>query len=108
MTKIKICFIVILLILLFLIIFSINFYFLSRLNNEINLKKELYVNNDIVVNFNEYINNKVSKLKPIYVNRNPRYYPLRGKLIKNFTPNSNYDNVTDVWHTANLVSKQGI
>lgn len=54
-----------------------------------------------------YIENKIRKLanslKPVYINRNPRFYSIRNKLLKNFHP-SIYENASIVWDIVHWVS----
>lgn len=101
MTK-QICLIFVLLIILFLLIFSLNFYFLNRLNND-----QLVVNDALKTGKPAYvegvIRRSVNNLKPVYLNKNPRFYAIRNKLLKNLKP-AHYDNVTIVWDIANWVS----
>lgn len=96
MTKHQICIIFVLLLLLFLLIFSLNFYFLTRLNEQI---IDSATNNKDI---EHRIKKNVKHLNPIYINRNPRYFLVRNQLIRNFKP-SEYNNVSTVWDIAKWV-----
>lgn len=94
MTK-QICLIFVLLIILFLLIFSLNFYFLNRLNND-QLNGKDPQQNDKPTYVQNLIRRSVNSLKPVYLNKNPRFYTIRNKLLKHLSP-AHYDNVTVVW-----------
>lgn len=109
----RIIFIVIVLILLFFIIFGLNFYFLKRLNDQIALK-----NNKSTIKSHLKLNSgtkwpdedieiilrlRVKALKPVYKNRNPRFYTIRSSIWENFIPRP-YDNVENVWAASQKVS----
>lgn len=49
------------------------------------------------------IRNKVRHLHPAYLNRNPRFFMYRNKLLKNYKPAA-YENATVLWDIANWVS----
>lgn len=101
MTK-QICLIFVLLIILFLLIFSLNFYFLNRLNNDqINVKDSLKSSKP--THIEGWIRRSVKNLKPVYLNKNPRFYTIRNKLLKNVKPTL-YDNATVVWDIIHWVS----
>lgn len=114
----KICFFTFLLLTaLVLAIYSINFYFLSRLSNQISnsSKSRLKLNTinyydqayDINNNneHDEQSNDDQIKLKPIYRNRNPKYNTIRDRLIKNYTPCSRNKNFSQIWNEVDSVSK---
>lgn len=101
MTK-QICLIFVLLIILFLLIFSLNFYFLNRLNNDqLNVKDSVKSGKPAYVE--GLIRRSVKSLKPVYLNKNPRFYTIRNKLLKNVNP-APYDNVSVIWDIVHWVS----
>ncbi|XP_070507171.1 glycosaminoglycan xylosylkinase homolog [Chironomus tepperi] len=91
------------------IIYSVNFYFLSRLSHDNNkLKSKLYINENFEYNDveDEKINHENVKLKPIYRNRNPKYPSLRDKLINNYKPCNRSLNYSQIWETVDSWSKE--
>lgn len=91
------------------LIYSINFYFLSRLSSP-NLNsnkfkpKNSQENFDYVDNENEQINYEKIKLKAIYRVRNPKFVSVREKLIRNYTPCSLSMNYSQIWSEIDSVS----
>jgi hypothetical protein len=94
---------------LFFIIYSINFYFLSQINNNtkfINNKSIITTSNanqnsnllQIVENYIKYLD-----IKSIYVKYNPKFYLVKSKIIKNFHPCKISSNFSDIWDVANSV-----
>lgn len=105
MTKSKSCIIVSLLVAL-IIIFILNFYFVSYLNDGQNgagrdgtSLHKLHSKASLL----SQVRKKVKQLKPVYVNRNPRYYSIRNKVWRNFDPKP-YDNVSTIWDIAYWVN----
>lgn len=93
------------LILLFILIYSANFYFLSRLSSSIN-DSQLKAVAESKSNAESFLDElDGSKLKPIYKKKNPRYDQIRSKIIKNFQPcELESNNYSEIWHEANSVS----
>lgn len=99
---------------LFILIFSLDFYFLSFLSahekkilkiKEFN--KYSYFNHDhvnlhsnISLLFN--ISRKVDQINPSFINQNPRHFNIRKKLVKSFKPVA-YERIEHVWQVANSV-----
>lgn len=90
---------------LILIVYSLNFYFVSHLNANHNgggdtshakaaSTKSTYFHQ---------LKKRVRLLKPIYLNRNPQYYRIRNKVSRNFEPKT-YENVSMVWDISYWVS----
>lgn len=116
MIKVKtwIC-VVCILFILFVIIFSLDFYFLSRLsaqekriikikqtnkyNDFINNAQNLHSN----VSFLYNISRKIEQINPTFINQNPHHIHIRKKLLKSFKP-VQYERIEDVWKVANSVS----
>lgn len=90
------------------IIYSVNFYFLSRLSRQDSNKFKSKLNGHEIFEYNdvedEQINHENVKLKPIYRNRNPKYPSLRDKLINNYKPCSRSLNYSQIWETVDSVS----
>lgn len=84
---------------LILVIYSINFYFLSRLNNN---SSKLKFAGDI----NEASDQDESniKLKSIYKVKNPKFAQIREKLIKNFKPCNQTMSFSELWKEVDNVS----
>lgn len=110
----RIILIVIVLILLFFIIFGLNFYFLQRLNEQITQKNNKSSKFQIISSKSAkraeddieiVLRLRVKDLKPVYKNRNPRFYAIRRSIWENFIPRP-YDNLDDVWAVSNQVRKQ--
>lgn len=73
-----------------------NFYFMYYLNNtETPLSSTRALEN--------VIRSKIRHLKPAYLNRNPRFFMYRNKLLKNYKP-APYENASVLWDIANWVS----
>lgn len=95
------------LVLLFFFIFGLNFYFLNRLNEQISIKNDkttltlIPKSDDIEI----VLRVRSKNLKPIYLNKNPRYFGKRQTILQNFIPRL-YENIGDVWNVANTVSTQ--
>lgn len=100
MTKQKVWIILGLFSALILLVFSLNFYFLSHLNsnqlgaggNDPNSLRHVTSKSG----YFHLVKKKVRNLKPIYLNKNPKYYSIRNKVWRNFEPKA-YDNVTLIW-----------
>lgn len=104
MIRRRICLIIGLLLSLFLLIFSLNFYFLSRLNEQIKQKdatKPKKVNK--IEDVHSKIVRNVDELDDQYRSRNPKFLSVRKQLLKNLRPSS-YGNISNVWNSANEVS----
>uniref|UniRef100_A0A6B2E6J5 Putative conserved secreted protein n=1 Tax=Phlebotomus kandelakii TaxID=1109342 RepID=A0A6B2E6J5_9DIPT len=99
MIKKRICLISGLLVSLFLLIFSLNFYFLSRLNEQIG--KDAATLQKVPKNrdFKEKIVENVDYLEEQYRSRNPKYLAIRKELLKNLRPNT-YGNISSIWSSA--------
>lgn len=99
--------------LLFLLIFAIDFYFLSRLSAQeqrIHFIKQ--VNQVTIVDLSSNlsvlilnVSKKIDQLSPVVLNPNPKSNEIRKNLIKSFRPKK-YKDVESVWSTANSVSMQ--
>lgn len=96
MTKQKVWIVLGVLAALIVIVYSLNFYFMSHLNASQNggigdtkaaTSKSSYLHQ---------LKKRVRALKPIYLNRNPQYYRIRNKVWRNFEEKP-YENVTTVW-----------
>lgn len=101
MTKSKLCIVLSLLVALILFIFTLNFYFLSHLNDNQNGGAgrdgiSLHSRPNSKASLLNQVRRKVKQLKPVYLNRNPRYYSIRNKVWRNFEPKT-YDNATIIW-----------
>lgn len=101
MTKSKLCIVLGLLVALILLIFTLNFYFLSHLNDSQNGGTgrdgtSLHSRPNSKTSLLNQVRRKVKQLKPVYLNRNPRYYSIRNKVWRNFEPKP-YDNATIIW-----------
>lgn len=51
------------------------------------------------------IRHKMRHLKPAYLNRNPRFFMFRNKLLKNYKA-APYENASVLWDIANWVSQR--
>lgn len=108
MTNTKICILFGLLIALIIIVFTANIFFLSNLSDEQanssgGSTNSLNRNAFSKSQFNHQLRRKLKELKPIYLNKNPRYYVVRNQVWKNFRSNT-YDNLTTVWDISYWVS----
>lgn len=107
MTKSKLCVVLGVLAAVIVLVFTLNFYFLSHLSAEQNgggngiegggsghgrqpTSKSGYMHQ---------VRKKVKLLKPNYLNRNPRFYGVRNHIWRNFEPKP-YENVSAVWDIA--------
>ena len=104
----KYLFIITILILLFILIYSTNFYFLSRLSSSISFpnKYKSHVEVKSEGSRSQLISRDLSEsnLKSIYKVRNPKYEMLKSKILKNFVPCLRDRNYSDIWEEANSVS----
>lgn len=93
---------------LFFIIYSINFYFLSQINNS------KFTDNKSITTSNSHPNSNLLQIvesfiqnleiKSIYNNHNPKFFLVKSKIIKNFQVCSiKSSNFSDIWNVANLV-----
>lgn len=100
MTQQKIWIILGLLAALILIVFSLNFYFMSHLNANPNFGiGDGGVHGKMATTKTAYmyqLKKRVRALKPIYLNRNPQYYRIRNKVWRNFEEKP-YENLSTVW-----------
>lgn len=98
MTKNKVWIILGLLVAIIIVVYSLNFYFVSHLTaNEHDASG--YGRHSSKSSYLHHVKKRVRALKPIYLNRNPQYYKIRNKVVRNFEPKP-YDNVTNVWDIA--------
>lgn len=91
---------------LILIVYSMNFYFVSYLNADQNGVDDTSHHGKAASTKTGYLHQlkkRVRALKPIYLNRNPQYYRIRNKVWRNFEPKP-YENVSTVWDMAYWVS----
>lgn len=112
MTKSKLCIVLGVLVALIVLVFTLNFYFLSHLSADQNgggnaidgsssghgrqsSSKSSYMHQ---------VRKKVKLLKPNYLNRNPRFYGVRNHIWRNFEPKP-YENVSSVWDISYWVSE---
>lgn len=98
------------LIFLFILIYSVNFYFLSQLKNVRSLEnKSISLNSDIgnsnsLLNQIEFFIENV-ETKQIYQKFSPKYLLVRNKIIKNYQPcDLKTINVSSIWEVANSVN----
>lgn len=91
----------VLLIILVFSIYSVNFYFLSRLSNH---KSKINYAENLDNEHNEQFNDDQIKIKPIYRTRNPKYSLIRDKIIRNFTPCNRDKNYSQIWDEVDNVS----
>lgn len=84
---------------LFLLIYSANFYFLSRLNTT---TAKAFVDTSSEINFLGSLDE--SSIKQIYKIKNSKYDQISKKILKNFAPCSIDKNFTAIWSTADSVS----
>uniref|UniRef100_A0A1B0CAH6 Uncharacterized protein n=2 Tax=Lutzomyia longipalpis TaxID=7200 RepID=A0A1B0CAH6_LUTLO len=99
MIRKRFCVIAGLLLGLFLLIFSLNFYFLSRLHEQIRKDTKPRKVAPKRLNFEEEIRRNVVNLGEDYNTRNPKFLAIRKELLKNLRPTS-YGNISSVWNTA--------
>lgn len=97
MTRPQLCTIFGLLLLLILLIFSLNFYFLNRLNDQMLKDRETNVKVE------SHIHKYAKHPKPTYANGNPRFYAIRNKMLRNMQL-ANYENVSVLWEFSHWVS----
>lgn len=101
----KYLFIFSILILLFILIYSANFYFLSRLSSSISQPSKFKSYAEIKSQDSQFYGSlDESNLKSIYKNRNPKYELVRSKIVKNFVPCAKNSNYSEIWEEANSVS----
>lgn len=83
---------------LILIVYSMNFYFVSYLNANQNVAGDASHGKSASTKsgYLHQLKKRVRSLKPIYLNRNPQYYRIRNKVWRNFEPKP-YENVSNVW-----------
>lgn len=98
----KFLFIFIVLILLFILVYSANFYFLSRLSGSINNSSKSKPFSDTSFELTDIINE--SSIKHIYKVKSSKYDPVKIKIIKNFATCSRTLNYSDIWEEVNTVS----
>lgn len=109
MTKQKVWIILGLLATLILIVFSLNFYFVSYLNtNQNGIGDTSYGKSaSTKAGYFHQLKKRVRALKPIYLNRNPQYYRIRNKVWRNFEPKV-YENVSLIWDISYWVSAEKV
>lgn len=100
----------IILILLFILIYSANFYFLSRLSSSINITSRSKSFSDAQNRHDLKFPGSLdeSNIKEIYKTKNTKLDQIRQKIIKNFLPSGfpKVKNYSDVWEEANTVSNE--
>lgn len=102
MTKRKLCIVVGLLAAIFLLIISLNFYFLTHLSTEQNgvggagADGMTHGRSSSRSSYFHQVRKRVKSLKPVYLNRNPKFYGIRNKIWRNFQPTT-YENVSLIW-----------
>lgn len=106
MTQQKLWIVLGLLAALIVIVFSLNFYFMSHLNatQTVGIGDGSY--GKIATSKSAYLHQlkkRVRTLKPIYLNRNPQYYRIRNKVWRNFEEKP-YENVSTVWDISYWVN----
>lgn len=96
----KLLFIVVVLILLFILVYSANFYFLSRLSSSVNTRfdSKSQLDSQAFPIFDE------ADIKLIYRTKNPKFDQIRNKILENFTPCERNKNYSEIWDVANKVS----
>lgn len=94
------------LILLFILIYSANFYFLSRLSSSISNQPSRFKTYAEIASQDSQFAGSLDEanLKSIYRNRNPQYELVRSKIVKNFVPCAKNKNYSEIWDEANSVS----
>lgn len=101
----KFIFIITILILLFILIYSSNFYFLSRLSNSNSQPSRFKSHVEIKSEDSPFTGDlNDSNLKSIYLDKNPKFELLKDKILKNFVPCSRKQNYSEIWDEANSVS----
>lgn len=88
---------------LILVVFSLNFYFMLRLNADVAVDTSHGKLTPRQSGYFHQLKKRVRTLKPIYLNRNPQYYRMRNKLWRNFEEKP-YENATTVWDITFWVS----
>lgn len=98
MTQQKLWIVLGLLAALILIVFSLNFYFMSYLNANQNGVGDTNYGKSASTKSGYFhqLKKRVRLLKPIYLNKNPQFYRIRNKVWRNFEPKT-YENVSTVW-----------
>lgn len=99
MTRKFLTLILILLFSVFLLIFFLNFYFLTYLN-----ESKIKITNEVkTISIDVIIRQKTKKLKNSFLNKNPKFWNLKPKILKNFRI-KNYSNISAVWTKARQVN----
>ncbi|XP_055903700.1 glycosaminoglycan xylosylkinase homolog [Eupeodes corollae] len=93
MTNKRTVFIVVALVTLVVIVAGANFYFMYYLNAEEGKLSSMRA-------LENMIRSKMRHLKPVYLNRNPRFFMYRNKLLRNYKPVP-YENASILWDIAN-------
>lgn len=88
--------IIIALVILACVVAGANLYFMYYLNVE----EAPHVSSTRALE--NMIRQKIRELHPVYLNRNPRLFMYRNKLLKNYKPAS-YENASVLWDIANWV-----
>lgn len=96
MTNKRTAVIIVALVILVCLVVGANFYFMYYLNAE----EGQLSSTRALENMIRY---KIRHLKPAYLNRNPRFFMYRNKLLKNYKPAA-YENASVLWDIANWVS----
>lgn len=80
-------------------VFVVNVYFLNRLGDQTSIGAAYATAQKLEI----HIRRTAKHLKPNYVNRNPRFFGVRNKLLKNLKQAS-YENASLLWEISQWVS----
>lgn len=90
------------------VIYSTNFYFLSRLSSQNISTNKLKLKSSRDLEYSDTEDHPVRyeniKLKPIYRTRNPKYNSIREKLIRNYIPCNRTKSFEELWSVVDSVS----
>lgn len=99
---------------LFVLIFSLDFYFLNRLSAQekriIQIKQANKYSDYLAtaqkshsnLSFLFNISRKIEQIEPSFINQNPHHFNVRRKLVKSFQPVP-FERIDDVWKVASSV-----
>lgn len=102
----KVCIIFMILIFLFILVYSANFYFLSRLSSSINNSSKSKALTDPNAQPDSKFTGSLDEtnIKQIFKIKNPKFDQIKNKIIKSFTLCAKSTNFSDIWDEANRVS----